>query len=178
MERNENIPRDPGGPIPVEFSHIKGWEIDADRKNDPTYPIKLRTDEEQRGYTWERPPLQTPEVEILHSNERPNLTAVFGSPNPPAGLSGFLRRTAFNYSESSYGHWVPLLLADRVDMVEGVLDDLRHAIVPNVFAELGWSAEWKHNKKSFVKRAAVAALLTTAVVLIARRQIQNNKQRT
>jgi hypothetical protein len=41
-----------------------------------------------------------------------------------------LRRFAFKYSESSYGHWLPLMLADRVGVVEGVLDDLSHGHVP------------------------------------------------
>lgn len=156
--------------MPANYSHIKGWGIDADQRNDPTYPIKSRTDEEHLGYTWERPPLQAQDVEILHSNERPNVTAVFGSPNPPSGLSGVLRRKAFQYSESSYGHWVPLIMADRVGMIEGVIDDLKHGQVPNIFAELGWSAEWKHNKKFFVKKAAVATLVTAALIFMSRRK--------
>jgi hypothetical protein len=48
-------------------SQIKGWGVDADPKNDPTYPMKLRNDGEQAGYSWERP-LQQPTVEVLHSN--------------------------------------------------------------------------------------------------------------
>lgn len=31
---------------------------------------------------------------------------------------------AFKYSENSYGHWVPLMLADRIGMIEGVVGDL------------------------------------------------------
>ena len=41
-----------------------------------------------------------------------------------------IRRFAFKYSESSYGHWLPLMLADRVNKVEGVLDDLSTATSP------------------------------------------------
>jgi hypothetical protein len=34
-----------------DYSHIKGWGVDADPKNDPTYPMKHRTnDETQRLY--------------------------------------------------------------------------------------------------------------------------------
>ncbi len=102
-----------------DYSHIKGWGVDADPKNDPTYPIKLRTNDEQNGYTWERPTQQPVTTEVLHSNERPNVTAVFGTPLPPNRLSGKIRRYAFRFSENSYGHWLPLLLADRVDEVEG-----------------------------------------------------------
>src|SRR3712207_1752963 len=110
----EHTPKDP--------SQIKGWGVDADPKNDPTYPMKNRNNGEHAGYSWERPPQQPITIEVLHSNERPNVTSVFGTSTPPSGLSGVIRRIAFRYSESSYGHWLPLMLADRVSVVEGVLD--------------------------------------------------------
>ncbi len=81
--------------------------MDANPKNDPTYPMKKRNNEEHAGYSWERPTQQPLSVEILHSNERPNVTAAFGTSTPPSGLSGMIRRTAFKYSENSYGHWLP-----------------------------------------------------------------------
>jgi hypothetical protein len=145
-------------------SQIKGWGVDADPKNDPTYPMKNRNDGEHAGYSWERPPQQPITVEVLHSNERPDVTAVFGTSTPPLGLSGVLRRIAFRYSESSYGHWLPLVLADRVGVVEGVLGDLRHGRIPNVFAERGWRAEWEHDKTSLVRRILVRAVLVSATV--------------
>jgi hypothetical protein len=145
-------------------SQIKGWGVDADPKNDPTYPMKNRNDGEHAGYSWERPPQQPITVEVLHSNERPDVTAVFGTSTPPSGLSGVLRRIAFRYSESSYGHWLPLVLADRVGVVEGVLGDLRHGRIPNVFAERGWRAEWERDKTSLVRRILVRAVLVSATV--------------
>jgi hypothetical protein len=152
----EHIAKDP--------SQIKGWGADTDPKNDPTYPMKHRSDGEHAGYSWERPPQQPITTEILHSIERPNVTSVFGTSTPPSGLSGSIRRFAFRYSESSYGHWLPLMLADRVSVVEGVLDDLKHGRVPNVFAELGWKAEWKYNRTSLVRRIFVRVIVTTAAV--------------
>jgi hypothetical protein len=145
-------------------SQIKGWGVDADPKNDPTYPTKHRREGEHAGYSWERPPQQPITVEVLHSNERPDLTSVFGTSTPPSGLSGVLRGLAFGYSESSYGHWLPLMLADRVDVVEGVLGDLKRGQVPNVFAERGWKAEWKHNRTSLVRRMLVGVALVSAAV--------------
>ena len=145
-----------------DYAHIKGWGVDADPKNDPTYPMKHRNNGEHAGYNWERPPQQPLTVEILHSNERPNVTAVFGTSTPPAGLSGMIRRIAFKYSESSYGHWLPLMLADRVNVVEGYLDDLTHGHVPNVFAERGWKAEWRHNRTNLVLRVLVGVVITSA----------------
>ena len=155
-------------------SRIKGWGVDADPKNDPAYPMKKRNNGEHAGYRWERPAQQPISVEILHSNERPNVTAVFGTSTPPAGLSGMLRRLAFNYSESSYAHWLPLMLADRVGVVEGVLEDLGHGHLPNIFAELGWKAEWKHNRKNLVGRILLRAALASAAIAYRRRRREHS----
>jgi hypothetical protein len=152
----EHIAKDP--------SQIKGWGVDADPNNDPTYPMKHRNNGEHAGYSWERPLQQPITVEVLHSNERPDVTSVFGTSTPPSALSGVLRRIAFRYSESSYGHWLPLMLADRVSVVEGVLSDLKHGHVPNVFAERGWKAEWKHNRIGLVRRILVRVVLISAAV--------------
>jgi hypothetical protein len=143
---------------------VKGWGIDADPKNDPTYPMKDRDDGEHAGYGWERPPQQPITIEVLHSNERPDVTSVFGTSTPPSGLSGVLRRSAFRYSESSYGHWLPLMLADRVSVVEGLLGDLENGRIPNVFAEGGWKAEWEHNKIGLAWRVLVRGVLISATV--------------
>jgi hypothetical protein len=147
-----------------DYSRIKGWGVDADPKNDPTYPMKTRNNGEHEGYSWERPPQQPITVEVLHSNERPNITAVFGTSTPPSGLSGMIRRVAFTYSESSYGHWLPLMLADRVNAVEGVLGDLRRGHVPNIFDESGWNAKWRHNRKSVVRQVLVGAVVASAAI--------------
>src|SRR4028118_2321858 len=81
--------------------------------------MKHRTDGEHAGYSWERPPQQPATVEVLHSIERSDLTSAFGTSTPPAGPSGAIRRFAFRYSASSYGHWLPLLPADRVGAAGG-----------------------------------------------------------
>ena len=148
----------------IDPTQVRGWGVDADPENDPTYPMRSRENEGQKGYSWERPPQQPASVEVLHSNERPNLSAVFGTSTPPAGLSGMIRRFAFNYSESSYGHWLPLMLADRVNEVEGVVEDFSSGHVPNVFAERGWNAEWNHNRMNLVGRVLVGAVLVSAAV--------------
>ena len=153
-----------------DYSHIKGWGIDADPENEPTYPMKNYNGDDHKRYHWVRPPLQLQEIEVLHSNERPNLSAVFGTSTPPSGLSGSIRRYAFKYSENSYGHWLPLLLADRVNVVEGVIDDLRRGHVPNIFAEKGWNAEWKYNRQGLLKKVAVGIAVSTAIIMLLRRK--------
>ena len=154
-----------------DFAHIKGWGVDADPKNDPTYPMKKRNNGEHAGYSWERPAQQPINVEVLHSIERPNVTAVFGTSKPPRGLSGMIRRFAFKYSESSYGHWLPLILADRVNVLEGNLADLAHGRIPNIFAERGWKAEWQHNRTALLRRVLGGAVLSSVVIgYLARRR--------
>ena len=151
--------------------------MDADPENDPAYPMKMRdTAVDHAGYTWDRPDQQPVNVEVLHSNERPNVSAAFGTTLPPSGLSGLIRRVAFNHSEDRYRHWLPLMLADRVQMVEGVLDDIARGHVPNFFGEMGWKADWKYNRKALVTKVAVGAVLGAGLLaLIARRKSSENR---
>lgn len=149
-----------------DYENIKGWGLDADPEDEPNYPMKKYTGDDHQRLNWERPVGQIQTVEVLHSNERPGLTAVFGSSTPPSGLSGSIRRYAFKFSESSYGHWLPLLLADRINVIEGIVDDLKRGYVPNILAERGWKAEWKYNKESLAKKVFVGLLVTTVVVTL------------
>jgi len=146
----------------IDPSQVKGWGIDADPENEPTWPMRERVEGEHDGYSWTRPTQQAETVEVLHSNERPNLSAVFGTSTPPAGLSGSIRRYAFKFSESSYGHWLPLMLADRIGVVEGIFSDLSHGHIPNLIDELGVKAELKHNRKEFLTRIGMGALVVIA----------------
>lgn len=147
-------------------NHIKGWGVDINTENDPTYPIKKRNDDEHKGYAWERPELQEETVEILQSVERPNLTAVYGTSKPPSGLSGMIRRIAYMYSESSYGRWLPLMLADRIDMMEGILEDFSKGHVPNIPKEIGLKSEWKYNREKFLIKTAVKVLIVGAALAV------------
>lgn len=145
-----------------DYTHIKGWGVDADPENEPTYPMKHYTGDDHNRINWVRPTLQRATVEVLHSNERPSLSAVFGDTLPPQGVSGAIRRYAFKFSENSYLHWLPLILADRVNVVEGIVDDLSRGHIPNIFAEKGWKADLKHNKGGL----AVKVLVNVAVVAV------------
>ena len=158
-----------------DHSHIKGWGIDADSKNDPTYPIKKRTNEEHESFDRERPKQQQVDVEILKSIERPNLSAVFGTSVPPSGLSGAIRRKAFQKSEGSYGRWLPLILADRIGVYEGIIDDIKKGIIPNTFAERGWGAEWKYNRSNFLIKTAMGAFVVAGAVALI---ISSNREKS
>ena len=45
-------------------------------------------------------------------------TPVFGTAQPPRGLSGRLRRAAYGIPDHFARHWMLLILADRVDVLE------------------------------------------------------------
>ena len=87
---------------------------------------------------------------------------MFGTSTPPSGLSGMIRRGAFKYSESHWAHWLMLMGADRVNMVEGIVQDLARARIPNIPAEMGMRSEWKHNRKGLVTKLAVTAAIGAA----------------
>lgn len=147
---------------------IPGWGVDADSENDPTYPMKHRDGSDYERLNYERPPQQPQTVEVLQSIERPNLTSVFGTSTPPQGLSGSIRRFAFKYSESTYMHWFPLVVADRVNVIEGIVDDIKNGQFPNLIAERGWAAEWKYNRQGLIKNVAIGAAITLGIVMLIR----------
>ena len=141
-------------------------ETEMNAKDWPAFPMRQESGDEHKGQSWQRPAQQDATVEVLHSNERPNLTAVFGTTVPPKGLSGQLRRLAFKFSESQMPHWVMLMAADRVQMIEAIGEDLSRGYVPNLFEEMGLKAEIKHNPARFVSRIGVAAVVGIGLYLL------------
>jgi hypothetical protein len=150
--------------------NIPGWGMDYDPDNDPTYPMKHWNGADHERIHYEKAPQQPETIEVLHSNERPSITRVFGTSTPPAGLSGAVRRYAFRYSEGTATHWMTLILADRIDVVQGLISDLKQGIIPNIFAELGWKAEWEHNRKKLITRIATKVLTVTVVMALLMRK--------
>lgn len=120
-----------------------------------------------------RPPQHPTTIELLKSNERPTISAIFGTGEPPSSLSGAIRRLAFKFSESKYGHWLPLLVADRVNMLEGIVDDLRHGHFPNIFAERHESRAEVYNKAGLAKKLLVAG----AIAFVAIKILSRDKKR-
>jgi hypothetical protein len=154
----------------IDPASVVGWGVDADPENDPTYPYRDRSKDEGLTKDWERPPLQDSDVEILQSIEHIRRPAVFGTSSPPSAISGMMRRAAFRWSESNWLHWLILMGADRVNVVEGIVGDLARAKIPNIPAEMGIRSEWRHNKTGLAKKVAVAAAITGGAVLLAKRR--------
>ena len=151
----------------IDTSKIPGWGVDADPANDPTYPYRERSRDDHSGQ-WRRPARQEPEVELLQSVEHKQLPAVFGTASPPKYFSGWMRRLAFRWTESHWAHWMILMGADRVNMVEGLVEDVVRGKVPNIPKEMGVPAEWRHNKTGLVKKIGIAALIGGSLFALTR----------
>ncbi len=152
----------------IDPTTVVGWGVDANPENDPTYPYRDRSGDEGLTKDWQRPPQQESEVEILQSIEHIRTPAVFGTSTPPSGVSGMMRRAAFRWSESNWIHWLMLMGADRVNVVEGVVEDLGRGKIPNIPAEMGARAEWKHNKRGFFIKSAVLLGVSAGAVMLLR----------
>lgn len=149
-------PRD--GPRAEQFAHIPGWGVDRDKDVRPAVPME-RMPPRLEGAPIPRPAPQRAEVEILHSTERPGITPLFGTSAPPRGVSGGMRRVAYRYAENDLRRWLMLLAADRVDVVEGLVSDLSHGQVPNVYREMGGRAELRHNPMGAARKVATIAVV-------------------
>ena len=157
------------GDAAERYAHIPGWGADLDHRDRPAYPME-RTPPRLEGVRWTRPEDQPLTMKVYHSVERPGITPIFGTSAPPSGLSGKLRGAAYRISENDIRHWLLLMLADRVNTVEGIGSDLMRGKVPNVLAEMGIAAEWRHNKAGLARKAAVVAVLGGTMYLLLRQR--------
>lgn len=124
-------------------ARIPGWGADLDPADRPAVP-RERFDPGATGAHWEMPEQQPELVPRERSIEHARLTPVFGSTLPPKGLSGVMRRRAFTYSEARAAHWLMLLAADRVDVLESTVRDLARGRVTNPVAT-GLRSEVTHH---------------------------------
>ena len=152
------------------YKNIPGWGMDADPDNEPTYPMKNYTGDDHNRIHYERSDQQPETVEILMSSERPAITRVFGTSVPPSGLSGIIRRYSFKHSEDRYRHWIPLILADRINMFEGLIEDIRDGHFPNMIKERGWAMEWKFNRIGVIKNVTTAVVIGSVLFTLLRKK--------
>lgn len=145
-----------------------GWGADLAPRDRPAVPME-RQPARLAGVHWSTPEQQPRSVEVLCSLERPGVTPVFGSTLPPRGLSGRLRGYAFRFSENDLRHWLLLLVADRIDVGEGLLRDLASGRVPNLPAEMGMRAELRHNPRGAARKIGLAVGVLALVYLATRK---------
>lgn len=126
-------------------ARIPGWGVDSDPSDRPSVP-KLQFREDLTGAHWEFPDRQPEKWPRERSIEHKFLTPVFGTAQPPKGLSGVIRRFSYaRYSEGRAAHWLLLMLADRVDAVEEHLKSFATLHPDNPITETGIKAEFTHH---------------------------------
>lgn len=146
------------------------WGADLEPGRRPGVPKERNRENGSSGHSshWARIPRQKPAVKILQTVERPALTPVFGTKCPPRGLSGLLRELAFGYSEDKLRHWMLLVFADRVDMVEGWVEDLFRGKAPMILPRMEFrTLDQLRNPKTRGKGLASLAVAAGAAGLLA-----------
>jgi hypothetical protein len=121
---------------------IPGWGADLNKEDRPSVP-KLKFLE--TGAHWDFPERQPEKWPRERSIEHRFLTPVFGTAQPPSGLSGAMRKFAYKFSEGRAAHWMILLYADRVDAAEHHLRSLLTLRPDNPITETGIKAEFTHH---------------------------------
>jgi hypothetical protein len=123
-------------------ARIPGWGADLDKADRPSVP-KLQFLE--TGAHWDFPERQPEKWPRERSVEHRFLTPVFGTAQPPSGLSGVMRKFAYKFSEGRAAHWLILLYADRVDAAEHHLRSLASLHPDNPITETGVKTEFTHD---------------------------------
>lgn len=129
-------------PIDEVRQRIPGWGVDLNPQDRPAVP-KEDFDPNLSGAHWHFPERQVEKWPRERSPEHMMLTPVFGTACPPRGLSGIMRRKAYEYSEGRLSHWLILMAADRVDVVEGAIESALRGHPDNPITETGILGELK-----------------------------------
>lgn len=125
-------------------AEIPGWGADLDPANRPAYPQQW-PEARETGAHWDFPDRQDLPYDRERSVEHRMLTPVFGTSAPLHGVSGRIRRFAYErFSEARAAHWLILIAADRVDAAGSHLRSLATRHPDNPITETGIRAELTH----------------------------------
>jgi hypothetical protein len=123
---------------------IPGWGADLDPAMRPSVP-RERSDLET-GAHWDVPVPQPDTGGREKSVEHAMMTPVFGTVAPLHGISGAIRRIAYErYSEGRAAHWLLLILGDRADAIGSHFRSFLTLRPDNPITETGVLAELKYN---------------------------------
>jgi hypothetical protein len=143
---------------PVEGEQVIG--CDRDRAARPGVPMRAPPARAEGA----PPAAPVEQVGIERRTHRAGLnrpTPVFGTAQPLHGVSGALRRGAYRIPEHRARHWMLLMAADRVDVLEDRLGGLASAPLAAAGAE-GAAARVRSNPLPYLAGAMVGATLVTA----------------
>jgi len=123
-------------------ARIPGWGADLDPADRPSFP-RERFDLET-GAHWHKPEPMDPGEYREKSIEHEELPPVFGTAQPLHGVSGAIRRYAYDrFSEGRAAHWLLLVLGDRVDATGAHLRSFASLRPDNLLTETGVLSELK-----------------------------------
>jgi hypothetical protein len=126
-------------------ARIPGWGADLDPADRPSVP-RERFDPSFSGAHWEYPEEQPEKWPRERSVEHTQLPPVFGTAQPPKGLSGAIRKYSYvKYSEGQAAHWLLLIAGDRIDTIESAARSLLTLRPDNPITETGVVAEVKRH---------------------------------
>jgi hypothetical protein len=136
-------------PLPETTEQLRAripfWGVDLDPRDRPSVP-KLQFQEDLSGAHWELPDQQPEKAPRERSIEHAALTPVFGTAQPLHGVSGAIRRLAYDrYSEGRLAHWLLLVAGDRVDAWGAHLRSFATLRPDNPITETGVRAEFTHS---------------------------------
>jgi hypothetical protein len=125
-------------------ARIPGWGSDLDPADRPSVPREKLDNPEFAGARWELPEQQPETFPREMSIEHARLTPVFGTTCPPSGVSGAIRRKAYeNYSEARAAHWLLLVAADRVDALGSTVRSFATLRPDNPITQTGVLSEFR-----------------------------------
>ena len=137
----------PALPEPVESlrDRIPGWGADLDPADRPSFPRET-PDARPDGAAQGLPAQQPVEGYRERSIEHADMTPVFGTAQPLAGVPGRIRRLAYDrFSEARAAHWLLLIAADRVDVASHAVRSLATVRPDNPVTQTGIRAEVTHS---------------------------------
>lgn len=123
---------------------IPGWGVDLDYEDRPAVPME-QFDPGATNAHWDFPERQPEKWPREMSPEHGILPPVFGTACPPRGVSGAIRKYAYTLSEGRTSHWMLLMLADRIDVMESRVEAVREGRPDNPLSETGVIAEFKRH---------------------------------
>lgn len=153
---------------------IPGWGVDLGYDDRPAVPME-DFDPGATGAHWRFPERQPERWPRERSPEHGMLTPVFGTACPPRGVSGAIRKYAYTLGEGKSSHWLLLMAADRVDVLEGAVESALRGRPDNPVTETGVVAELTRHglrsrlgkKRADVKHQALDPLIVAAPWLVA-----------
>ncbi|MCP3098144.1 hypothetical protein LZ198_04540 [Myxococcus sp. K15C18031901] len=100
----------------MQHTPIPGAAADLDFASRPGVPME----HSPQPLPGARVPIlpQRSDVLVFKHVGRARFPPVFGTAQPPRGLSGLLRKQAYRFPDHLARHWLTLMFADRVDVWE------------------------------------------------------------